>query len=366
MKVLMINVVCGIGSTGKICVSIAKDFERKGHDVIIAYGRGVVPGDCQKYAHKIEGSTKLNLIKARVCDNEGLNAKRETKQFLEWSEEYNPDLLWIHNIHGYFINYRLLFNWIKTRPQMKVLWTLHDCWAFTGHCAYFLRARCTQWETRCQRCPQRSEYPRSYFLDRCKENFNIKKKAFNEVSNMTLLVPSEWLADLVKKSFLKNYKIKVIRNSIDTGIFKHCKNNFKDNNGIKDKIMLLGVANVWEKRKGLKDLIWISRRLDERFVIVIVGLQKKQAIYLPKNIISMGRVESAVELARIYSAADIYLNPSREETFGMTTLEALSCGTSVIVYKDTACEEVIKAYGRGVAVEMGAENMLLEIVKRYP
>lgn len=363
MKVLLINSVCGIGSTGKICAAIARQYEKEGHEVKIAYGRDAsVPQECRRYAVRIgsDMDVKLHALRNRLLDDHGFASKRATEEFLRWAEEFDPDLVWLHNIHGYYINVQMLFDWLKRRPQMSKKWTLHDCWAFTGHCVHFAVARCDAWQTRCSHCPQKGTYPASILLDNSANNYIRKKNAFTGVENMTLIVPSQWLADLVKKSFLKEYPVQVRYNSIDTNVFQPTPGDFREKYGLTGKKIILGVAGVWTDRKGLGDFMELARRLDEDQVIVLVGLTPKQIRKLPDNIIGITRTNNGFELAQIYTAADVFVNPSREETFGMTTVEAISCGTHAIVYEGTACEEIVKQYG-GVAVRPGVEELHRQI-----
>lgn len=364
MKILLINSVCGIGSTGKICGAIAKEYEKKGYEVKIAYGRDAqVPEEYRKYAVQIGNSTevKMHALKSKLWDAHGLGSKKATKEFLEWATKYNPDELWLHNIHGYYIHYELLFDWIKSRPKMKVYWTLHDCWAFTGHCAYFSYVGCEKWKSGCGVCPQLKEYPSSLGVDNSDKNFQRKKKAFLGVKDMTLITPSKWLASLVKESFLGQYPIKVSYNTIDHNIFKPTPGNFREKYGIKNKKVVLGVASVWEPRKGLDDFLQLSSMLSDDYAIVLIGLSKKQCENLPKNVIGIERTNNQEELAMIYTTADVFVNPSKEETFGMTTVEALACGATPIVYKGTACEEIVDMYG-GIAVNMDINSLYKAIV----
>lgn len=355
MRLLIINSVLGFGSTGRIALDIAKEYKANGHEVKIAYGRKLNDSeDAQKYGIRIGNGIDVyfHVAYTRLTDKHGLASKRATKEFLKWADEYNPDMLWLHNIHDYYINYELLFEWIKKRPQMNVRWTLHDCWSFTGHCSHFAYVKCDRWKTGCDHCPQLAQYPKS-MIDNSKSNYLRKKKAFTDVKNMTLITPSNWLKNLVKESFLSEYPVEVNYNKIDTEVFKLTENSFKADHGISDKKMILGVANVWEKRKGLYDLVELSKRLDaDKYKVVLVGLNANQLKKIQEkspNILGLPRTGSAKELARIYSAADIFVNPSYEETFGLTTAEAQACGAYTIVYKGTACEEIMDK-NNGVAV----------------
>lgn len=351
MKVLLINSVCGIGSTGRICTDLAQQLEAAGDEVKIAYGRkGTVPEQFQKYAVRIgtDWDCKMHAIQTRLFDTHGFGSKHATKKFLQWAEEYKPDLLWLHNIHGYYINVEMLFDWIKKHPEMQVKWTLHDCWAFTGHCSYFTAVKCAQWKSHCSYCSQLRRYPACYAMSSVRRNFARKRAAFTGVPNLTLITPSQWLADLVKQSFLKEYPVEVHYNTIDTTIFKPTPSDFRERYSLQDKIIVLGVANVWEDRKGLFDFYKLAEMLDDRYAIVLVGLSEKQIEDLPKNIKEIQRTNSPQELAAIYTAADVFVNPSVEETFGMTPIEAQACGTPSIMYEDTACAEVAEQTGNKV------------------
>ncbi len=347
MKVLMINVVCGVRSTGRICTDLAKEFEKKGDVVRIAYGRECVPKTSRKYAIRIgnELSVRANALLARIFDNEGLNARISTKRFIKWAERFSPDVLWLHNIHGYYINYEMLFKWIKSRPQMEVKWTLHDCWAFTGHCSYFSHTGCTKWKKKCDLCPLRAAYPKSILKDNSKINFARKKKAFCGVKRLTIITPSEWLAKLVKESFLAEYNVLVKNNHIDTSVFRHTESNFKKQHGIENKKIILGVASVWSDLKGLSDFLKLSYYISREYVIVLVGLNKKQISNLPANVIGIERTNNASELAAIYSAAYVFLNLTYEDNYPTVNLEAIACETPVITYDTGGSPESASEYG---------------------
>lgn len=366
MRVLFINAVCGTGSTGKICVDLAKKYEEQGDEVKVAYGRyDYVPEQYKKYAVRIGNSldVKYAALHTRITDRHGFANNNATRKFLDWAEEYNPDVLWLHNIHGYYINIKMLFDWIKSRPQMKIQWTLHDCWAFTGHCAYFSAVGCEKWKKQCCNCEQKGMYPASKLMDNSKKNFKDKKRIFTGIPNVTLITPSEWLANLVKKSFLRDYPVEVRYNEIDTTVFKKNVSDFRERYKLENKKIILGVASVWDERKGLDDFIALSRVLDDRYIIVLVGLDEKQIIGLPNNILGLKRTNNATELAEIYTAADIFVNPSKEETFGMTTIEAQACGTQAIVYSDTACEEIALKYGGHIVPFGDVEAIYKKIIE---
>ncbi|MBO4897356.1 MAG: glycosyltransferase [Clostridia bacterium] len=343
MKVLLINSVCGIRGTGRICTDIAEEFEKQGHEVKIAYGRAGVPEKYIKYAVRIGTKSNLRLhgIKTRFSDKHGLGSCKATKEFLAWAEEYNPDLLWLHNIHGYYINYEMLFDWIKAHPDMEVRWTLHDCWAFTGHCAYFSNINCEKWKSGCFSCPQKHTYPESLIKDNSEENYKRKKAAFCGVSKMTIITPSQWLFDLANQSFLKEYEFKLIKNEIDKNVFKPTQGNFREEYNLENKKIVLGVANIWNKRKGYSDFLKLSKLLPDDFAIVMVGLTKKQLKEIPPRIIGIGHTDSAKELAEIYTAADVFVNTTYEDNYPTVNLEAEACGTKVYTYNTGGCRETI-------------------------
>lgn len=367
MKILIVNSVCGIGSTGRICTDLAKNFEADGHDVKIAYGRtSTVPEQFKKYAVRTgnDFDVKVHGLESRLFDNHGLASKQATKQFLQWADEYDPDLVWLHNLHGYYINYELLFQWIKSRPEMEVKWTLHDCWAFTGHCSYFTIVKCEQWKNHCSYCPQTRRYPACYGKGAASQNFDRKREAFTGVKNMTLITPSQWLADLVKQSFLKEYPVEVHYNTIDTNVFKPTPSDFRERYGLVGKKIVLGVASIWDERKGLPDFYKLATMLDDRFAIVLVGLSEKQIKELPKNILGIRRTNSPQELAAIYTAADVFFNPTYEDNYPTVNLEAEACGTRVVTYDTGGCRETLRSVN-AKCISIGSVSELVEEIESY-
>jgi glycosyltransferase involved in cell wall biosynthesis len=363
MKYLFLNSVAGFGSTGRIVAELAREKQAQGHDCLIAYGRDNVGcGDIPTVRIGSDLDFKLHGVLNRLLDDHGFDSKAATRGFLKKVQEYDPDVIWLHNIHGYYLHIGLLFDYLRTCGK-EIRWTLHDCWAFTGHCAYFDFVRCDRWKTGCHDCPQKKEYPASLLLDNSRKNQEAKKALFTGIPNMKLIVPSNWLAGRVKQSFLGQYPVEVVYNKIDRDVFKPSPSDFREKHGLENKTVLLGVASIWERRKGLDDLIALHKLLDDRFRMVIVGLTPEQMQAVPEGILCLPRTKTVGELAEIYSAADFYLNPSVEETFGMTAMEALNCGTLPIVYRDTACEEIVNLFG-GEAVERGPENLYRAIMAR--
>lgn len=356
MRILMINVVCGVKSTGRICANLAKKLDRQGHTVKIAYGREKVPETYKKYAVQIGNivDVNINAIQCRLLDNAGFGTRYYTEEFIKWAKKFDPDVIHIHNIHGYYINVEVLFNYLK-QCDKRIIWTLHDCWAFTGHCYHFSYIKCDKWKTGCNHCPQKTLYPCSYLIDASMKNYRKKKELFTGIPNMELQVPSKWLGNLVEKSFLKEYKYSVVPNTVDDKIFRPVKSNIKNVFKIGNKKMILGVASRWY-HKGLYDFHRLAELIDNRFIIVLIGLSPKQIRMLPYGIKGYLPINDVKTLVEIYSAADVCVSMSKEETFGMTTLEAIKCGTPTIVYKNTACQEVAEEYG-GVAVEQNVYDV---------
>lgn len=362
MKYLFINVVAGSGSTGRIAAEQCRKLQAQGHECVLAYGRW--ESNCEGVkTHRIGTSLdyRVHGLLTRLFDLHGFGSKRATRKFLRWVKEYDPDVIWLHNIHGYYLNIELLFDYLKTCGK-TIRWTLHDCWAFTGHCSHFSYVGCEQWKTECSKCVQLKEYPKCIGISNVHRNFARKKSAFVGVPSMTLIVPSYWLAKRVKQSFLREYPIEVVYNKVNTEIFKPIPSDFREKYRLQNKIIILGVASVWNERKGLKVFTELAESLNDQYVIVLVGVTEKQKAQLSGKILALNRTENAIDLVKIYTAADLFINPSVEETFGLTTLEALSCGTRAIVFRGTACEEVVEKT-RGIAIEPNMETLIKTIRK---
>lgn len=334
MKVLQINSVCGIRSTGRICTDIADVLTANGHECKIVYGRETVPEKYKKYAVRIGSNTdvKLHALESRLFDNSGFGSKKATNDFIKWVKEYDPDVIHLHNIHGYYINIEILFNYLKSCNK-RIIWTLHDCWPFTGHCSYFTIVKCEQWKAHCSYCVQKHCYPSSILADHCKSNFERKRALFSGIKDMTLITPSKWLADLVSESFLKKYPVKVIHNGIDLSVFKPTESDLRKKYGLTDKKVILGVASVWDERKGLDDFIKLLDLLDRQYQIVLIGLSDRQLKKMPDNVIGIKRTDSVTELAQWYTTADVFLNLTYEDNYPTVNLEAQACGTACITYR---------------------------------
>lgn len=333
MKYLFINSVYGVRSTGKIVAKQCHGLQAQGHTCLAAYGRETVEDpEVRQIRIGSAADQYVHGILSRTLDLHGFCSKSATKRFLAQAEAYGPDVVWLHNLHGYYINVELLFAWLKAHPQIQVYWTLHDCWAFTGHCAYFTMARCGKWQTACRACTQRRAYPVTFGPDRSAQNFRKKRDAFTGVPKLTLVTPSQWLADLTQQSFLKEYPVQVIHNRINKTIFYPRPSDFKERYGLEKKFVVLGVAVGWEKTKGLQDFLQLRKALPECYEIVLVGTTRAQIRRLPEGILGIQRTANQQELAEIYSAADVYVNPTHQDNYPTVNLEAAACGTPVVTY----------------------------------
>lgn len=360
-KILQINSVVNSGSTGRIAEEIGQTAMATGWESYIAYGRNDRPSQSELIKISNDWDIKLHGIQTRLFDRHGLGSRSATKELIGKIKEISPDIIHLHNIHGYYINIEILFHYLK-ESNIPVIWTLHDCWPITGHCSYFTFVGCEKWKTQCFNCPQKTSYPASWLVDRSEKNFRLKKELFTSLPNLTLVPVSQWLSGILKESFLKGYPIKVIHNGINTDVFNpSSSSDFRAKHGLENKFILLGVASVWSPRKGLKDFIELSKHLNSDYQIVLIGLSREQIEQLPDNILGIERTESVEVLANIYSAADIVLNLSYEETFGLTTVEGFACGTPGIVYNATASPELIDV-STGIVVEQGNINKLTEAI----
>ncbi len=341
MKILMINSVCGIRSTGRICTDLAEALEKQGHEVKIGYGRETVPEKYRRFAVRISSETEVRLhgVKARLFDADGLGSKRATARFLRFVKEYDPDVIHLHNLHGYYINIPMLFRYIIENKK-KVIWTLHDCWAFTGHCCNL--NGCDKWKSLCKDCPKHKLYPAS-ITDRSHLNYKRKKELFTAVEDLIIVTPSQWLADLTRRSFLGNAKIEVIRNGIDLEAFQPTEGDFRSRYGLEDKKIVLGVASAWSKSKGLCDFIKLADELPDSYKIVLVGLKPDQMQLIPEKILGIERTNNVQELAEIYTAADVFVNATYNDNYPTVNLEAQACGTPVITYRTGGSVESVPA-----------------------
>lgn len=354
--VVHINVTSNWGSTGRISEGICNILEKHGWDTFTAYGRHSNPGNTKT----IKIGTKLgiyhHLVVSRLFDRQGLCSKTATKHLIKQLKFINPNIIHLHNIHGYYLNYEILFDYIRTH-NIPVVWTLHDCWSFTGHCVYFDEIGCDKWINGCHNCPQLRCYPTSYLLDGSKRNWDKKKQLFSTYDNITFVPVSQWIAEYLKQSFFSQHPFQVIHNGINLDIFrpvKDAKRIIGEKYGIDtSKKMILGVASRWDARKGFNDFIRLSQTLDSsRYLCVIVGVNEKQYKMLPSNIKGIKRTENTHELATLYTAADVFVNPTYSDTYPTTNLESIACGTPVVTYRTGGSPESINP-NTGRIVEKG-------------
>ncbi len=337
MKVVQINTTCGAGSTGKICVAVSDLLTQAGVENHILYtsGHSNHPAG-KKYMSASE--MKVQALKSRVSGNYGFQSKQATKRLIAELDRISPDIVHLHNLHSHNVHLGDLFTYLKAK-KIKIFWTFHDCWAFTGYCPHYDMIGCNQWQNGCSHCPQKSRF--SWFLDRSHWLYEKKKQLFTGL-DLTIITPSQWLADQVSQSFLKDYPVQVINNGIDLTVFSPKKSDFREKYHIENKHIVLGVAFGWGPRKGLDVFIRLAQELDpEKYQIVLVGTDDTVDKQLPSNIISIHRTANQTELAEIYTAADLFVNPTREENFPTTHLESLACGTPVVAFNTGGCAEML-------------------------
>lgn len=352
MKLLQINTTVNSGSTGRIAEDIGITLLEAGHESFIAAANTDRPS--RSALVPIGNATDRNLhgLKTRLLDLHGFGSKAATRKFVLQLKKINPDIIHLHNIHGYYLNVEILFNGLKTL-QKPIVWTFHDCWPFTGHCSNFESVGCFKWQTECNHCPNIKAYPASWGFDNSKNNFYRKKSLFTGLKQLTIVTPSQWLADHVENSFLREYPIHMINNGVDLNVFKTSESShIKDKYGISDKRLILGVANTWKKRKALFDFVELSKNVDDQTQVMLVGVEANISSALPENIIALSRTENIDELAALYSAADVFVNPTYADNFPTTNIEALACGTPVITYNTGGSPEAIDEH-TGIVVAKG-------------
>lgn len=388
MRIAQINVVASL-STGRIAAQLCRMAGQAGHKALLCYSRDTAPTDIASY--KIGGKISLatHLALSRLTDRSGFFSRHATQKLVRQLELYQPDLVHLHNLHGYYLHLPTLFAYLKSH-DLPVVWTLHDCWAFTGHCAYYTMAQgaqpldgrrrrarqtalgCDRWQDGCGGCPRRGSYPASWFLDQSARNWRDKRDLFTGLPHMVLVTPSDWLRDQVLQSFLKDYPVYTLPNGLDTAAFQPCQDEafmrdivryygLEQTGGRK---LVLSAAAVWDERKGLDDLIDLSRALGPDYCVAAVGLDEYQIASLPKNtVLGLKRTGNLRDLCALYTAADVYVSASHEETMGMTLLEALACGTQVLCYDATALPEIVTDQV-GEVVPLGDIAALADGVRR--
>lgn len=370
MKYVQINSFYN-GSTGTIMRNLHRELAEQGVDSYIFWGRRheTINDHEQCCASKL--GVYYHGIMTRLFGKMGFYSKRDTARLLEKLDAIDPDVVHLHNIHGYYINIEMLFRWLASH-RCQVKWTLHDCWAFTGHCAHFSFVGCDQWLSHCacaMPCPQLDTYPKTISKRSCSWNYGQKKRLFTLIDSgrMLLVAPSQWLADLVQRSFLAKYDIEVRHNTIDASVFNPTPSDFRERSGVGNRFMILGVASPWTERKGLADFIRLHDELDSsKYAIVLVGLDQHQLKNLPEGVIGLSRTESQQELVEIYSAADVFFNPTLEDNYPTVNLEAEACGTPVITFDTGGCRETVTmAKSKVVDPNDWSTDLLLAIIQMY-
>jgi putative colanic acid biosynthesis glycosyltransferase len=364
MKVLQINTSVNYGSTGRIAEDIGRLLLQEGHESHIAYGRSAK--DSKSDLIKIGNRTDLffHYLRTRIFDRHGFGSKKATKKFVHQLELYKPDIIHLHNIHGYYLNIKVLFEYIK-KAKIPVVWTFHDCWPFTGHCSYFDSVDCYKWQTECFKCPNIKGYPASWYIDNSRKNFMEKRRLLGNVDDLNIVTPSKWLAEHVKRSFLKIFPVKVIYNGVDLNIFK--PNSDKcvfAKFSIPTQKYILGVANVWDDRKGFFDFLELRKMLPSQIGIVLVGLKDQQLSNLSEGMIGVKRTENVDDLAKLYSNALAFVNPTYVDNFPTTNIEALACGTRIVTYTTGGSPEAVDQY-TGEVIEKGDLNQLSKTIISY-
>ena len=352
-KLLQINITANWGSHGKIAEGIGNIAISHGWDSYIAYGRWFNPSKSHLFHIGNMLDERIHGVMSRLFDIHGLMSKYATKQLITYIEKINPDIIHLHNIHGYYLNYPILFKFLA-KTNKPIVWTLHDCWAFTGHCYHFVQQACMKWQTECCNCPQRNR-----FIDRSQENFNLKKSMFIANQNLTIVPCSEWMGDFVRKSFLKDKRIQVIHNGVDLNTFKVIP-GLKKKDG---KFRILAVSNVWLAYKGYYDIFKLREMLSDEYEITMVGLKEKQLTELPAGIRGITRTQNVHQLVELYNEADVLINPTYADTFPTVNLEALACGTSVITYRTGGSPEAVDEK-TGIVVEQGDVDALADAIRK--
>lgn len=365
MKVFQVNTVYRTGSTGRIVSELKNTLENHGDKCVAAYGRGK-SDEKDTFCISNKADLYVHVFLTRITDRTGFYSKKATIKLINMIIKEQPDLIHLHNIHGYYLNIELLFRFLA-QYKRPVVWTLHDCWPITGHCTYFEKfggySKCTKWKNQCQDCDRSREYPKS-FKDGTIWNYKQKKKLFTYLDNITIITVSDWLKKQIEESFLKKYPVHTIYNGVNKEIFNLKKGgNLREIYKLQGKKIVLGVANVWSLLKGLEDFIQLSKILNkDEYTIILLGIDEQKKQTLPPSIIALPRTENLAALAAWYREADVYCCVSRAETFGMTVIEALACGTPVVSYDICAMREIITPGSGFLAKNVGDIKEIAELI----
>ena len=362
MKVFQINIRVNKGSVSRITEMIGQKVLEQGWESYIAYGRPSNPSKSNLIQIGSYWGVKYHYLMSQLTGKHGLFSTSATKKLVETIKEIQPDIIHLQNIHGYYINYKVLFEYLNT-TKIPIVWTLHDCWTFTGHCAHFVSIGCEKWKSGCHNCALKKSYPRSFLFDWSKQDYQLKKQLFTQNKNIHFVPVSHWLEGMVRQSFFKGYDIRVIQNGIDLNVFKPQESS---NN---DVFKIIGVASVWTEGKGLSDFYKLRKLLDKsKYDITLIGLNEEQLNNLPDGIKGVIRTDTIKELAAYYSQADVFVNMTYADTFPTVNLEALACGTPVVTYRTGGSPETLDA-DTGIIVEQGNVNEVvaaIESIKKLP
>ena len=369
MKTLLqINPVLRVNtSTGRIMQEIGELAMQHGWRSCIAYSKGRDGiKSCQSEVIPVgnKWSTIWHGLETRLFDRHGLASNEATRLFVKQIQELKPDVIHIHNIHGYFLNYQILFDFLA-KSNIPVIWTVHDCWLYTGHCYYYSYAGCNKWQTGCGHCPQKKEFPASWLIDRSHQNYEDKKQAFTSLplDQLTIVPVSEWIREEMQHSFFRNNQFHVIHNGINTNIFNiYNPEQVKQKYGLNGKHILLGVASIWSREKGFDDCIQMADLLHPDEMLVLVGVRPEQQKKLKKNMLGIPRTENIHQLAELYAAADAFINPTWQDNYPTVNLEAISCGTPVVTYRTGGSIEAITDQ-TGFIVPQGNVKDMLEAAR---
>lgn len=361
---LQINCCNNVYSTGKIVGDIGGLVVKKGWKSYIAYQRDYKESLSEPIVIGNMVDWCLNGLEQRIFDNTGfgIGSFFSTKKLIKKIEEIKPDIIHLHVLVGYYLHFKLLFRYLS-KLDIPVVWTLHSCWEMTGHCTHFDYEGCYRWKTECHDCPLKKDYPQSFLFDRSRKNYRQKKELFTSLKNLHLVAVSKWLGGVVSESFFKEKPIHIIFNGIDLKSFRPLENvaSLKQQYHLEGKFVALGVSSSWQPKKGQYDYYLLAEKLPSDYVIVMIGLSEKQIKELPKNIIGVKKTTSVEELRNYYCLSDVVLNLSYEETFGLTTVEGMACGTPSIVYDRTASPELV-THETGFVVKAGDIDGILRCI----
>ena len=360
-KLLQINpTVRESTSTGKIMREIGEMAISAGWESYIAYSGardGIPPHSSKLVPVGNRPDLLRHFLATRLFDAHGLASKRATRRLIERIKEIDPDIIHIHNVHGYFLNYPELCDYLAASGK-PVIWTVHDCWLYTGHCYHYASAGCDRWQTECHDCPCKTRFPASYVLDRSRRNYRLKKQCFTSLPNFTLVVVSDWMKAELAKAFLADVPCLTIHNGIDTQVFS------PEENPAGSEVYYLAVASIWLKEKGLGDLAELAGLLAPDEKLVVVGkMSEAQKRSLPEKVVTIERTADVGALVHLYSGATALVNPTWQDNYPTVNLESISCGTPVVTYRTGGSVESVTPE-TGYIVEQGDVKGMYERLRQ--